>query len=280
MVYDMIAPEDFEFDDTALERMNGGSLIEPGIVGKIHTILLPMGLSVEHGQERVSISTMINGELVELITGRTDFKIVTPDGKRGVCEVKTGRMAGNVRSVDDVLRGRFTSKWIPQILVYADYLEADFAILICRDSGVFNTFSIELAEHSHLLKTFVDNATVAVRYVLHGGALPDPSASVDECFHCDHYQRACDHMTCGEDDTLRVNDPDVIDALVVLEQCAEASRRHHQANETIKNLSRGRRRVVAGEFEVVGGWSKRKDPITGKVAEQGSWHKKVRRIKA
>lgn len=196
MCLDLTHPEDTVFRGETLERFRQGNTFEDDTILHLKSAGRrsdpPYRLTSE--QQRVRI---VDAKGRPVIVGKTDDTLVVDGQEARPLEIKGGEAVRNCRSVDDLLRGRYTKGYPRQALSYARALGAPGAVMVLKRPGWPVILDVELGARyadgtgEEIVQDFVDRAERAVAVKFGEADLPDYHTDPTVCLRCDHRGRSC-----------------------------------------------------------------------------------------
>lgn len=271
MALDLLHPEDNPpFDDDTLERLYRGDDTETAKNARLHQVgMLCKPPFRVHGQQReVEIFTRDGKTL--LIRGKVEGTLEFYTERLEVdYEIKSGQAVAHVETLEDMLRGHWTRKYVRQ---FVSYLYAPvrggrgngLGIFILDRPGLPVLIPVDLAEDARLLDLAEKTLTAAewaVEARFEARELPPFTTDQGLCRRCVHLGKSC-HPPIGFGPGAQIDD-DPVAASVVAEylETKEPATRHDRAKRFLFGDSKkpGRYRnsplvLVAGEYIVEGEW--------------------------
>lgn len=248
------------FSETSLDNMFRGRLLESLLFEQLMGICRKIGGVISRNQERVSIADQParDGTSGELITGKIDGVLASPDGDKRVLEIKTGKIARSIACLADFSSSVWGRAYLAQMSVYMQALQMDGLFILEGNGAIPRLIEVNRDDHEVISAygDFFEKAT-EVKAALSGD---NASLSVGKsyCRYC-RFRSDCPEASGGTADAqVPIEDiDDKVDELMALEP---QHRRYLKINDEIKKLCRGRDLVAGQKYQITGKWSRRRVP--------------------
>jgi hypothetical protein len=261
MALDLTNPEDRgDFPDEVLERLARGDDAEASMVARLSLAGQRSGLfSVDGQQDRFQLNDRQGNKV---LTGKMDGRITFRDFPQyhPPFEIKSGSAVSRVECFDDLLGGKWTKKYLTQILIYLLGKGEPLGYLILDQFTGPLFIPVWLEENLDLAERFFEQATAASAFARKDGPLPEFTHDLSLCQTCHHRGKSCAPPTDFGEGLVVIDDPELLEAARIREEYAEWHAQYKRADKLIKTKLRGvPLATIGGEFRSEGKFEERKE---------------------
>ncbi len=247
------------FTPDTLERFKKGNEREDAIAARLLKIKARASEEFDfiEQQQRFTVWEYKDGkQLRPLIVGKRDGRIKFKETNRTpIIEVKSGESVKQVRTMADMEAGKWTSKYIRQLMICMYAEEEPSGIFILDRPGIPTFIELDLETHFDVADEFVVKAQAAVSARFGEEPLPDFCGDIAECQNCPHYQVNCEppEWNMGEGVEFVIDD-DMLELMEQREENEDAAKLFKTADKILKEKFRGMTDGILGPFKITGKW--------------------------
>ncbi len=247
------------FDADTLERFKRGNEREDAISARLIKIKARASEEFDfiEQQQRFTVWEYKDGkQLRPLIVGKRDGRILFKKSKRRpIIEVKSGESVKQVRTMADMEAGKWTSKYIRQLMICMYAEEETSGIFILDRPGVPTFIEFDLETHFDVADEFVKKAQAAVSARFGEEPMPDFCGDIAECQSCPHYEVNCNPPDWDMGEGVQfIQDDEMLELMEQREENEGAAKLFNVADKELKVRLRGMTDGILGPFKITGKW--------------------------
>jgi hypothetical protein len=287
MALDLLHPEeDEEFSDDALDRMERGKEREETILARLARVGRRCAVPFEVVETQLKLD-LRDRDGTLLARGKIDARLKFKEPSRAslVTEIKSGRMAERIETLEDMDRSQWTTHWIDQLGMYLLQTGEPSGLFLMDRPGTPRFIPLHVEDHMSRLEGVIQAMRSAVDARFDRAPLPAYTTDPSLCRACPHFGKSC-----APDVDYGAGAQIFGDAEIAAAEERERTRDCHvayeRADEFLKKRLRGVELALIGPFVATGKWGAQTSyeipdevkALYKRVNEQGRWTMKIERI--
>lgn len=262
----IVHPERIPISDAAQNRMLRGRLLESLFYERLIPICRRIKAKFERTQERVSIRSE-GSEGREIIVGKIDGVLTDRDSRKRIVEIKTGRIATRMRTVEDMYNDRWGKLFLAQIGTYMHATGLDGLFLLEREwQSIPHILEVNRDDKliDEIMKDFIAKAKIISLQLRCTGSKSDESIMEElgiDSSACGSCALAASCKAFVSKSSLTPNDEMVSrlnDIAERLTHLSEAHREYEKLWKTMRQEFAGTHRLDTGTYVLTGKKCKRR----------------------
>lgn len=252
MALDMLHPEDNDFDEDSLERMDQGDAFEDEVYAKLLQAgrLSDPPFKVAHGQRHFELQDRKGRKL---ISGKLDGALEISGFRMPIpFEVKGGKSVERIERLEDFELSPWTRPMPRQLASYLLGTETPLGFFVLRTGALPRFVPVLLDDVLEMAEQFLKAAEIATEAAHGERKLPDYDRRLEVCSRCPHYDRTC--IPPHELKPAEILTDDMVARIKRRDQLEANAKEFRKLDKGLKKELRGAELAVGGGWIARGHW--------------------------